>query len=77
MFPFQSFYQNPFVFERYWPIIVIVALWEIFWKGRGLWAAARSNNTKWFIAILIINSLGILPIVYLYFFQKKSKKKAA
>lgn len=50
-------------------IIGFLAIWEIYWKGRGLWAAARNDEMGWFIAMLIINSVGILPILYLYVFH--------
>ncbi|MCL4389766.1 MAG: DUF5652 family protein [Patescibacteria group bacterium] len=57
----------------YLPLIIIpLAIWDVVWKGIGLWHAAGNKQKGWFIAILIINSLGILPIIYLQFFQKKS-----
>ena len=46
-------------------IIILLIMWEIYWKFNALWIAARNNHKKWFISILIINSLGILPIYYL------------
>ncbi|MBI2176368.1 hypothetical protein HYU40_03400 [Candidatus Woesearchaeota archaeon] len=49
--------------------VTILALWEIAWKGVGLWLAARNSHKWWFIAILIFNTLGILPIVYYLFFS--------
>lgn len=49
----------------------ILAIWEIIWKGLGLWKAAKCQQKYWFIAILIIHSLGILEIVYLFKFAKK------
>lgn len=52
-------------------IVVIIIIWESIWKGIGLWRAAKNNQLNWFIAIFILNTLGILPIVYLKFFQKK------
>lgn len=55
---------NPAVFG-------LLAVWEIIWKGLGMWQAVKNNHRKWFIAMLVINSIGILPIVYLKFFQKK------
>ncbi len=39
----------------------------------GMWKAARNSQLGWFIAILIVNSIGILPILYIYFFQKKQE----
>ncbi|MDP2705215.1 MAG: DUF5652 family protein [Patescibacteria group bacterium] len=40
-------------------------------KGLALWKAAQLNQKWWFIAILFINSLGILEIVYLLLISKK------
>jgi len=56
-----------------WAIPLV--LWDLVWKGVGLWKAARNNQQKWFVAILVVNTMGILPIVYLKFFQKKEKQK--
>jgi|TARA_Y100000310_G_C20206612_1_gene589367 hypothetical protein len=50
-----------------------ILIWEAVWKGIGMWKAARNSQLGWFIAILIVNSAGILPIVYIYFFQKDNK----
>ncbi|MEK7599622.1 MAG: DUF5652 family protein [Patescibacteria group bacterium] len=45
--------------------IVALALWDLVWKGLALWRASKKNQKGWFIAIIIINSAGILPIAYL------------
>ena len=52
-------------------IFVVLAVWELFWKGKALWRAAQKKRLNWFIALLVINSVGILPIIYLYFVDKK------
>ena len=54
--------------------LIILAVWSIVWKGLALWKAARNNHKTWYIAILIINTIGILPILYIYVFSKKKKK---
>ena len=54
-------------------IIILLVIWEVYWKGHALWVAARNEDKNFFIAILIINSVGILPIYYLYknkYFEK-------
>lgn len=51
--------------------VISLIIWEIAWKGVGLWKSAKNNQLKWFVAILIFNTIGILPIIYLKFFQKK------
>ena len=53
------------------PKIVIVVfalfvLWSLYWKGRSLWASARAGEKEWFILLLLVNSLGLLDIYYLY-----------
>jgi hypothetical protein len=55
-------------------LIIVLSLWEAVWKGIALWKSGRNNQLAWFICILIFNTIGILPIVYLLFFQKKWKK---
>ena len=50
---------------------VVLALWALVWKGLALWASARGKQQGWFIALLIINTMGILEIIYLLFFKKK------
>ncbi len=52
------------------PFIAIVALWSIFWKGLALWHSARRGEPWWFLALLIVNTVGILEIVYLFAFAK-------
>ncbi|MFW5701211.1 MAG: DUF5652 family protein [Cyclobacteriaceae bacterium] len=52
-----------------------MVIWEIVWKLIGMWRAARNNHVVWFICIAIINTLGILPIVYLSISKKKTAKK--
>ncbi|PKN02853.1 hypothetical protein CVU76_02405 [Candidatus Dojkabacteria bacterium HGW-Dojkabacteria-1] len=54
------------------PILLLLSLWEGIWKAIALWKAAKNNQLAWYICILIFNTVGILPIVYLKFFQKRS-----
>lgn len=52
-------------------IIVLIALWTLPWKGFALWKASRNGAKKWFIALLILNTLAILEILYIFVFGKK------
>ncbi len=69
--------KMPFLGLWFWPFagILILALiaWSLYWKGRALWVAAKNNDLKWFVAILLINTLGILEILYIYVFSKNQK----
>lgn len=48
--------------------------WSIVWKGLALWKAANLKQRNWFIGILLLNTVGILDIVYLFFFATKKLK---
>ncbi|MFA5099091.1 MAG: DUF5652 family protein [Candidatus Paceibacterota bacterium] len=47
--------------------------WSVIWKGLALWKAARLGDKYWFMALLVINTLGILEILYIYIFSEKTK----
>jgi methionyl-tRNA synthetase len=47
-------------------LILIAALWSLFWKGAALWRAARNGDGAWFVVMLLINTLGILELIYLF-----------
>ena len=55
-------------------ILIILIIWENIWKGIGMWKSAKNNQLHWFIAIFVFNTIGILPIIYLLYFQKKNLK---
>lgn len=50
---------------------LLVVVWSLFWKGLALWHSARRNEPVWFVALLLINTLGILEIIYLFGFAKQ------
>lgn len=49
----------------------ILIIWTLIWKGLALWHTARNRQKIWFVVILILNTAGILPIIYLLFFRAK------
>lgn len=52
---------------------IIILLWVLPWKGYALWTASHMRHKKWFIALLILNTLGILEIYYIFAVAKKSR----
>jgi len=50
--------------------IFVALLWTIPWKGVALWKAARKGEKIWFIVLLIINTLAIIEILYIFVFSK-------
>lgn len=59
-----------------WQIWLINTLWVLPWKGVALWKAAKLRQTKWFIAILVLNTLAILDIFYIFAIAKKKEKES-
>lgn len=53
------------------PFFLVLMAWSLYWKGRSLWVSARKCSKYWFIALLLINTMGILEIAYIYYFSKK------
>lgn len=56
-------------------ILLACIIWDIIWKGLALWKSARNNHRAWFICIVVFNTVGILPIIYLLFQKKESENK--
>ncbi len=56
-------------------IFILLVVWSITWKGLALWKSARLSDKWWFIALLVINTIGILEILYLFIFSKRNKKE--
>jgi methionyl-tRNA synthetase len=56
------------------PILYLVIAWSIIWKGISLWYSARNKQLTWYIVLLLVNTVGILDIVYLIFSKSLSKK---
>ena len=54
--------------------LIPLLIWSLTWKGIALWKAGQNNQLHWFIAILVINTLGLLEIVYLLWFQKNQQE---
>ena len=48
-----------------WFLAIPLLIWTLFWKGLALWHSARKGSSVWFVIILLVNTLGILEIVYL------------
>ncbi len=58
-----------------WGLFIILAgLWTLPWKGYALWKSARRGDKWWFIALLVINTLAILEILYIFVFSEKREK---
>ncbi len=67
-------FQDLYTSSTWW-MAIVVALWIIPWKGVALWKAAQKKDLYWFIALLFLNTMGILEILYIFVFSKMVWKK--
>lgn len=51
-------------------IVLFLVVWSFIWKGIALWKSAKNGHLPWFIAILLLNTFGLIEILYLSLFQK-------
>jgi hypothetical protein len=69
--PYQMEQQLQSMLPWLIPAIIILAIWDSVWKLIAMWKAGRNNHLAWFICIAVINTIGILPIIYILI-QKKN-----
>ena len=82
MIHFETYYHYwTLPFWGFFPLVALAGLflavlvvWSLAWKAIALWHAARSGHKGWFIALFVINTAGILEILYIYIFSKRMKK---
>lgn len=55
-------------------LFLALMLWALAWKGWALWLAARNSHKWWFVALLVINTIGILDIIYIFAIGKKAAR---
>lgn len=61
--------------NQLWYLALFV--WVLVWKAVALWKAAREGQRWWFAGLLVVNTLGILEILYIYVFSPKPLKPTA
>lgn len=61
------------MFEISPPILyfsLAITLWALPWKAVALWKAAKNSHSKWFIALMFLNTIAILEIIYIFYYSK-------
>lgn len=56
-------------------VIIIMAIITLPLKAIAMWRAARAEQKGWYIAVLVLNTFGILELTYLFYFSKKPVTK--
>ena len=59
----------------FWPMLIPLLVWTIIWKGLALWHAGRKGQPWWFVILLVVNTAGILEIIYLFAVLKMKVSK--
>jgi len=57
------------IFFQPWFVLPLV-LWSSFWKGWALWKSAGKRQLVWFIILLLVNTLGLLEIAYIFWLNR-------
>ncbi|OHA88152.1 MAG: hypothetical protein A2741_00830 [Candidatus Zambryskibacteria bacterium RIFCSPHIGHO2_01_FULL_43_27] len=52
-------------------LLALIIIWSVIWKGLALWRSARLSQKGWFLVVLLVNTVGILEIIYLFFISRK------
>ncbi len=55
-------------------IFGLLIIWTLIWKGIALWKAGRKDDMVWFIILLVVNTVGILDIIYIYHLANRKRK---
>ena len=63
-------FGGPMGFSPFAPIFFVLVLWSLFWKGLALWHSGRRDQPWWFIILLVVNTFGLLEIIYLFLVLK-------
>jgi hypothetical protein len=65
-------FGGPMGFSLFGPVFILLALWSLFWKGLALWHSGRRDQPWWFVILLVVNTAGLLEIIYLFLVLKLS-----
>jgi methionyl-tRNA synthetase len=53
--------------------IIALVIWSTIWKAFALYRAGANRSVPWFVTLFILNTAGILEILYLFVFSKRRK----
>lgn len=62
---------------KFFTLFTLLLIWSLVWKGFALWRSAKNNHKIWFIVMLVVNTVGILEILYIFLFSQKKEEKSA
>lgn len=62
--------SNLGIISGFFVFIILLMIWSIIWKGLALWHSAQRKQGWWFVIFMILNTAGILEIIYLFLVAK-------
>lgn len=74
----ESYFNDFGIHYGTFGLLVPFAILDLVLRGFALWKSAKKDQNIWFIALLLVNSMGILPLIYLVLNrdQKEAPKKS-
>ncbi len=52
----------------------VLLIWSLVWKGLALWRASERKDKLWFVILLVLNTAGVVEIIYLIVTRKKKQQ---
>jgi hypothetical protein len=62
--------------RKFPPQLIPLAIFDLALRSVAAWKAARNKQFVWLVVLIIFNSAGVLPLLYLLRFQKKAEPAA-
>ena len=53
-------------------VLLAIVAWTLPWKAYALWKASKRGEKKWFVALLVLNTLAVVEILYIFIFSKRA-----
>lgn len=66
--------ESVMMFGAVWLFIVVLVVWSTVWKIIALWKAARNGQKVWFIVLFVLNTVGLLEMIYVLIVAKRSEQ---
>ena len=57
-------------------VFIVLVIWSFVWKAFALYRAGANRSPVWFVVLLVVNTVGILDILYLFIWGKKKNAPA-
>ena len=65
-----AYLQPPALYVWLIPLLI----WSLLWKAMALYKSARNQQLTWFIMLFFIQTVGILDLIYILFFQRDNEQ---